>query len=392
MGNNAGVYIEDTRNLQHSPILGWAYDGFPVYGPYGFDNPSVDSTDAVVRRMRTGFVPRDGTHGTVNLAETGRSSLAKWAAELRELPTTETSYTITDSSKHGPDVDDTYLIGYWIEDHAYLGDLGYAQGVDFDLDVYNGRFCRTPEYPEGTYAYFVTIDEESQPIFPYAIGRQWFGEVSGGRVQEIAEETSVFIEAGPASATQLTGINVSPSDQMVTLTWSSIEGGQYNISSSSDLETWTAQSEATEGSPIKTETSIPFGNSPHQFYAVSLESIADYDSEGSAGTGMGGPGMPGGGGPGGGGAEAGTGNPSDGYVFSFNGMPPEQNLAQNLQVGNIPATVVAYQSFGPQGGTITLSFDDREIASGISVSATFSHQPPGRGTVVETSTNTFTKP
>ena len=46
------------------------------------------------------------------------------------------------------------MIGYWIEDHAYLGDLGFVQGVDFDLDVYNGRFCRTPEYPDGIYAYF----------------------------------------------------------------------------------------------------------------------------------------------------------------------------------------------------------------------------------------------
>ena len=24
-----------------------------------------------------------------------------------------------------------------------------------DLDVHNGRYCRTPEYPNGTYAYFV---------------------------------------------------------------------------------------------------------------------------------------------------------------------------------------------------------------------------------------------
>ena len=26
------------------------------------------------------------------------------------------------------------------------------------LDINNGRFCVTPEYPQGTYAYFITID------------------------------------------------------------------------------------------------------------------------------------------------------------------------------------------------------------------------------------------
>ena len=25
-----------TTNLQHSPILGWLFDGYPIYGPYGY--------------------------------------------------------------------------------------------------------------------------------------------------------------------------------------------------------------------------------------------------------------------------------------------------------------------------------------------------------------------
>jgi hypothetical protein len=24
----------------HSPIIGWAYDGNPIYGPYGYKNPN----------------------------------------------------------------------------------------------------------------------------------------------------------------------------------------------------------------------------------------------------------------------------------------------------------------------------------------------------------------
>jgi len=30
--------IEKTSSY-HSPILGWAYDGNPIYGPYGFTDP-----------------------------------------------------------------------------------------------------------------------------------------------------------------------------------------------------------------------------------------------------------------------------------------------------------------------------------------------------------------
>ena len=33
--------------------------------------------------------------------------------------------------------------------YAYKGDLGMDVGVDFDLDIHNGRFCVTPEFPKG---------------------------------------------------------------------------------------------------------------------------------------------------------------------------------------------------------------------------------------------------
>ena len=37
-----------------------------------------------------------------------------------------------------------------------------------DLDCY-GRFCVTPEYPNGVYAYFTTITFDGHPAFPYFI-------------------------------------------------------------------------------------------------------------------------------------------------------------------------------------------------------------------------------
>ena len=48
-------YTESTTAVtRHSPILAWAADGLPVYGPYGFADPL--DPDSGVRRMVSGFV------------------------------------------------------------------------------------------------------------------------------------------------------------------------------------------------------------------------------------------------------------------------------------------------------------------------------------------------
>ena len=56
----------------HLPIIGWANDGLPIYGPYGYSS-AMDATSSL-RRMVSGFVKRDGTNGTTNLASTGRTT------------------------------------------------------------------------------------------------------------------------------------------------------------------------------------------------------------------------------------------------------------------------------------------------------------------------------
>ena len=43
------------------------------------------------------------------------------------------------------------------------------------LDYYNGRFSTTPEYPNGTYAYYMTEDATGAPQYPYAIGPKYYG-------------------------------------------------------------------------------------------------------------------------------------------------------------------------------------------------------------------------
>jgi len=127
------LQLQNGRELNsnsHSPIIGWAYDGNPIYGPYGYSNPF----GGTIKPLSSGYV--------LNI-KSNRPSIS------------------------------LYPEGFFVEDYTYAG-----QG---DLDQSNGRFCLTPEYPNGTYAYFCTVDPNliesdgpfenyKKPIFPYVIG------------------------------------------------------------------------------------------------------------------------------------------------------------------------------------------------------------------------------
>lgn len=178
------TYAESAAAKHHSPILGWAFDGYPIYGPYGYSSP-MNSASAVTR-MRSGFTPRNGSNGTTNLTSTGRHSLPAWAATLYGL-----SQTLT-ATQYGPAVNTARPLGYYAEDNDYLGDLGFTLGTDFDLDKYNGRTCVTPEYPSGTYAYFTTIDATGAPAYPFMVGAEYYGIVTGGTVSTVSEATTTY--------------------------------------------------------------------------------------------------------------------------------------------------------------------------------------------------------
>jgi hypothetical protein len=131
----------------HSPILGFAYDGFPVYGPYGYENP-------------------DGTGGLMRM---------------------ESSYQLrTGDRPNGPGGP---FDGSYLQDWEYVDGLGH-------LDEHNGRFAVTPEYPNGTYAYYVTLDASLDTMYPHIIGPEYFGVV----IQEnISQTVSVPIEFATAA-------------------------------------------------------------------------------------------------------------------------------------------------------------------------------------------------
>ena len=254
----------------HSPLLGWMSDGFPLYGPYGYSNPTNPTSG--IRRMISGYVLRDGQNGTQDLTVTGRTNIPAWAVRLYGSTTVA-----------GPNVSASYPLGRYLEDNDYLGDLGKTQGVDFDLDQYNGRWCVTPEFPGGTYAYFVSIAADGTPIFPYIIGRAFYGMPKGGSASSITESVVTNFIGGPNAAPQL---NTPLADQVsgdILLTWSAAEGGTYLVQSANDFGAWNtvATNLLAQGNAGQTKVTSP---SPHSFYRVARTGLADFDPvSGSAG-------------------------------------------------------------------------------------------------------------
>ncbi len=109
---------------KHSPLVGWAADGFPIYAQYGHVNPQ-DAASPIIEH-RSGYVLKEGA----------REAVA--GQRLRsETPT-----------------------GFY--DGTFVADYTYVPGHG-TLDECNGIVTVTPEFPEGTYAYFLTTD---WPVIP----------------------------------------------------------------------------------------------------------------------------------------------------------------------------------------------------------------------------------
>ena len=126
------IKFEDDAN-NHSPIIGWAYDGNPIYGPYGYS--TRDDIQSGVRLLKSGY--------TKNIN----------AIENRPLTA-------------------DYPEGFFIEDYQFT-DSG-------DLDKHNGRFCKTKEFPNGVYAYFVGVSTSGnslEPSYPYFVGNSYRSKV-----------------------------------------------------------------------------------------------------------------------------------------------------------------------------------------------------------------------
>ena len=151
-----GLYGIDST--QHSPLIGFAYDGFPIYGAYGYKN--ANGTGGIVR-IKSGY-------------------------SLRNI-TVRTHYADGTNVTDGPPVTSTYPLGRYREDYEFISNAE----PDY-LDEHNGRFCVTPEYPSGTYAYFCTVDANWNSAYPYAVGPTFYGVKSAAKVTSISETVTTY--------------------------------------------------------------------------------------------------------------------------------------------------------------------------------------------------------
>ena len=168
---NPRCLYNDADSTHHSPIIGYAFDGFPIYGAYGFAN--ANGTGGI-KRMRSSY-------------------------QLRKMVNRDTlaNGTVLNSADYGPAVSVSYPLGDFMEDYQYIANSG-------DLDANNGRFCITPDYPSGIYAYFVTIDSTLTPVYPYVLGADYFGTVQTADIGQgsghvtITDSTTVYTTTGIA--------------------------------------------------------------------------------------------------------------------------------------------------------------------------------------------------
>ena len=115
-------YFNNDLNIDgasHSPLLGYAADGFPIYYKYLYSDPN--DTNSSISAFSSGFQLKAGTRpGDGITAPNG-----------------------------------TYD-GNYVEDYEYIN-------ANSDLDECGGRFGITPEFPDGTYYYVLT---DNWPYIP----------------------------------------------------------------------------------------------------------------------------------------------------------------------------------------------------------------------------------
>lgn len=151
----------------HSPLLGFSMDGFPIYGPYCYSD-STNSSSAI-KICQPCYTYRTFDSNVRSTFING----------------TSTNYTLSVNTK--------YPLGSMLDDYECVSGNG-------DLDEYNGRYCIhileficltimlsfnyrygvTPEFPNGIYAYFMTVDsaDTSVPAFPFIQAWNYKGVVA----------------------------------------------------------------------------------------------------------------------------------------------------------------------------------------------------------------------
>lgn len=249
-GNVTGFTGGYTQTDGHSKIMGFAADGYPIYGPFGYINPA-DSSSPVVRMVSSyqNSNLSDNRPGSKSVTVTANTTANTYitvdstfdlnpgmrvTVNTAGLPVNQ--YWIINlglASATGPDpfpggtnqiqlnsnvtiVKDTtitfeYLPGVFVEDWIYIAESG-------TLDQYNGRYCVTPEFPNGTYAYFITQDITNTPTYPYFVGQAFYGSTSVDPVISLQDPDYITINRSSKDINAWTRRNRWFHKDIVTLT------------------------------------------------------------------------------------------------------------------------------------------------------------------------------
>ncbi len=128
--------LDKLKQANRPVLIGYAADGFPIYGPYGYRSPRDPNSG--LTKLKPSYRVKSGNRDNVGNSHSGTNSGGNsWAT----------------GNGPGGKYDGTF-----VQDYEYVAKLG-------DLDDCNGRYGYTPEYPKGTYYYVVT---DNYPYIPRA--------------------------------------------------------------------------------------------------------------------------------------------------------------------------------------------------------------------------------
>lgn len=224
-GLSSNLWVESDG---HSTLIGYAADGYPIYGPFGYTNP-LDNASGATRMVSSYSSTSGGLYRpseqtiTVTANNTSGSNLSvsstfglepgmKLTFSSNASILTPDEYWIVASGGTkavGPEsygggsnqiqlnkdlivyantsLKFEFVAGSFIEDFEYQEGLG-------TLDRFNGRYCVTPEYPNGTYAYFATQDSSGNPVYPYFIGQNFYGSLDITGTNQLTEPDYITID------------------------------------------------------------------------------------------------------------------------------------------------------------------------------------------------------
>jgi hypothetical protein len=171
--NSPNCFYNYTDSTKHSSLLGFALDGYPIYGPYGYANGT--NPNSPIKLLKSCYVA------------------ATYPNNLRTQLGNGTA--ISNSANYGPPVNSTYPSG------AFLLDYYFQSSSSCDLDKFNGRFQITPEYPSGTYAYIATINSTGTAQYPFTIAPSFYYSTvaSTSTSNTISESTTTYFNYNSSS-------------------------------------------------------------------------------------------------------------------------------------------------------------------------------------------------